>query len=437
MLKVGSIGFGGGSALIPVMERELVNDRGGLTSEAFTQDTVIASITPGALPVKLAALSGARLGGICVALASAMAVALPGAVLTVGLLAFFAALGPDGVHIVELASLGVTAFILFLLGHYVIKVLRPEGRWRLAAVLIAVCAFLLTGLDGTVRLIAAVVGAAEPPHLPALSALGLVVLALVVVAAVTVVQRVRSGPPAAGLAAQDTAASRAGSRRFFLAAGVFGIITVVLIVAGSILPGGEPFSALVAASTVSSFGGGEAYVGVADGYFVAPGIVDDLEFYAQIIPVANALPGPILVKVAAGMGFMVGSESAGLVLGLVLAVVALAVSVAACSAIALGVLGGYAKASRSRFVGNVAAVILPVVCGLLASTAVSMLHASVMIGAGSGFPAPVVVAATIALSIVVAIIHVRLHAPDLVLIVGCALLSLGAAGLATVLVGGA
>ena len=34
MLKVGSIGFGGGSALIPVMERELVNERGGLSDQA-------------------------------------------------------------------------------------------------------------------------------------------------------------------------------------------------------------------------------------------------------------------------------------------------------------------------------------------------------------------------------------------------------------------
>lgn len=420
MLKVGSIGFGGGSALIPVMERELVNERGGLSDQAFTQDTVIASITPGALPVKLAALSGARLGGAGLAIASAVIVALPGAVLTVGLLAFFAALGPGGVHVVELASLGVTAFILFLLGHYVVKVIRPGGRWRLSAVLIALCAFLLTGLDGTVGLVAVVIGSAGPPRLPVLSALGLVVLALLVVAIVTAIQRARSGPPA-----PSTAEITSGSRRFFVTATAFGIITVGAVLGGSVVPGGEPFAALVAASTVSSFGGGEAYVGVADGFFVAPGIVDDLEFYAQIVPVANALPGPILVKVAAGMGFMVGSESAGLALGLALAAVALLASVAACSGIAVAVLGGYAKASRSRFVGNVAAVILPVVCGLLASTAVSMLHASVMIGAGSGFAAPIVVASTIVLSIVVAIIHVRLHAPDLVLIVGCALLSLG------------
>lgn len=422
MLKVGAIGFGGGSALIPVMERELVNDRGGLASDAFTQDTVIASITPGALPVKLAALSGARLGGTALAIASAVTVALPGAALTVGLLAFFAALGPAGVRIVEVASLGVTAFILFLLGHYVANVLRPGGRWRLSAVLIAVAAYVLTGAGATAGLAAAVVGAAEPPRLPGLSALGLVVLALLVVAAVTLGQRVRSGPPVAA-----SEATAPGARRFVITAAVFGVVTIVAVVGGSFLPGGEPFSALVAASTLSSFGGGEAYVGVADGFFVAPGIVSDIDFYAQIIPVANALPGPILVKVAAGMGFMVGGASAGPAFGVALAAVALVVSVAACSALAVAVLGGYSKASGSRFVGNVAAVILPVVCGLLASTAVAMLRASVTIGGASGFPAPIVVVSTIGLSILVAVIHLRLHAPDLVLIIGCALVSLAAA----------
>src|SRR5690554_3998830 len=83
MLKVGFIGFGGGSALIPVMERELVNDRGGLTEQEFVRDTVIANITPGALPVKLAALAGLRVRGPLTGLVSAIAVALPSTALTV------------------------------------------------------------------------------------------------------------------------------------------------------------------------------------------------------------------------------------------------------------------------------------------------------------------------------------------------------------------
>ena len=72
MLKVGMIGFGGGSALIPVMERELVSGRKALSEQLFIQDTVIANITPGALPVKIGALSGLQLGGPWLAFGSAL-----------------------------------------------------------------------------------------------------------------------------------------------------------------------------------------------------------------------------------------------------------------------------------------------------------------------------------------------------------------------------
>ncbi|WP_288077071.1 chromate transporter, partial [Rhodococcus sp. (in: high G+C Gram-positive bacteria)] len=124
MLKVGVIGFGGGSALIPVMEKELVG-AGRLDEDEFVKDTVIVNITPGALPPKLATLSGLQLNGSAAALAGALAVALPGTVATVALLALFTALGPGAVSVIEAASLGISAFILYLLAHYVVKVLAP------------------------------------------------------------------------------------------------------------------------------------------------------------------------------------------------------------------------------------------------------------------------------------------------------------------------
>lgn len=63
MLKVGLIGFGGGSALIPLVDDELVRRRKVLDERTFTRHTVVASITPGALPVKLAGLAGLHTSG--------------------------------------------------------------------------------------------------------------------------------------------------------------------------------------------------------------------------------------------------------------------------------------------------------------------------------------------------------------------------------------
>ena len=61
MLKIGFIGFGGGSALIPVIEDEVVEKDKIVSEEEFNDDVMIASITPGALPVEVA--TGFRIKG--------------------------------------------------------------------------------------------------------------------------------------------------------------------------------------------------------------------------------------------------------------------------------------------------------------------------------------------------------------------------------------
>ena len=48
LLKIGFIGFGGGSALIPVFERELKDFGPEAGKEELEKNVVAASITPGA-----------------------------------------------------------------------------------------------------------------------------------------------------------------------------------------------------------------------------------------------------------------------------------------------------------------------------------------------------------------------------------------------------
>ena len=64
MIWIGCIGFGGGNALIPVMQKELVDETKAITAEEFDEDVMVASITPGALPVEIASGIGSRLHGV-------------------------------------------------------------------------------------------------------------------------------------------------------------------------------------------------------------------------------------------------------------------------------------------------------------------------------------------------------------------------------------
>ena len=50
MFWIGCIGFGGGSALIPVIEKEIADRQGIDEKQNIDKDVVVASITPGALP---------------------------------------------------------------------------------------------------------------------------------------------------------------------------------------------------------------------------------------------------------------------------------------------------------------------------------------------------------------------------------------------------
>ena len=48
MLKVGVIGFGGGNALIPVIEQEVVKEKKLVSKEQYDKDIIAATLTPGA-----------------------------------------------------------------------------------------------------------------------------------------------------------------------------------------------------------------------------------------------------------------------------------------------------------------------------------------------------------------------------------------------------
>lgn len=54
MLKIGCIGFGGGNAVVPVMEKELVEDKAYVKRKKYEETIMIANVTPGALPVEIA-----------------------------------------------------------------------------------------------------------------------------------------------------------------------------------------------------------------------------------------------------------------------------------------------------------------------------------------------------------------------------------------------
>lgn len=83
MFKIGFIGFGGGNALVSIMKKELVEKKNYIGEEEFEKAVIVANLTPGALPIELAAIIGKIVNGYHGMILSALSMALPGILISI------------------------------------------------------------------------------------------------------------------------------------------------------------------------------------------------------------------------------------------------------------------------------------------------------------------------------------------------------------------
>jgi len=77
MAKISATCFGGGYAIIPLLQRELVENKGWIRSEDLTDMFSISQCTPGVISVNAATFVGTRLGGFSGALCATLGVITP------------------------------------------------------------------------------------------------------------------------------------------------------------------------------------------------------------------------------------------------------------------------------------------------------------------------------------------------------------------------
>lgn len=76
-LKIGAFTFGGGYAMIPLIQKEVVANKKWITDEDIADVIAIAETTPGPIAVNAATFVGYKVAGIGGALASTVGVVLP------------------------------------------------------------------------------------------------------------------------------------------------------------------------------------------------------------------------------------------------------------------------------------------------------------------------------------------------------------------------
>jgi len=76
-MKIGAFTFGGGYAMLPMIERSMVQQKKWITEEEMTDMVAISEVTPGPIMVNLATFVGSKIAGVPGAIAATLGVIVP------------------------------------------------------------------------------------------------------------------------------------------------------------------------------------------------------------------------------------------------------------------------------------------------------------------------------------------------------------------------
>ena len=438
MFKMGCIGFGGGNALVPVLEAEFLPENGSAEDRtAYDRDVVVANLTPGALPVEIACSLGRRSLGRGGMVLGAVMMALPGTVLAMLIFVLLSSAEASLLGQIKTASVGVSAFIICVLTEYIINTMRtcaresPTRFHRAVFVMLAVCFFVcggnlvkLTGVNWTpifgVSTITLLLAAffvvfftrsrQDFPHMmvagalcmicflghgkagvlsgtPLLRATEAAMLVLEVYGCVVSLWACRPLQPV----------DRRGLRRDILVWLLFLVVLTVpslIVTRETLLLTGRGFL-----SSLMSFGGGDAYLTIAEGLFVDSGMIPAEQYYTAVIPIVNVLPGSILCKTMTGVGYYIGLAQGGYVsAGLLMGAAGFACSITGSCLAFLVIYYLYDSLADFEIFVILGRWIRPIVAGLLVNVMLSLLSQNLQLTTYTGTAASGIIGFTLVMA---------------------------------------
>ena len=143
-LKIGAFTFGGGYAMLALLETEFVSRRQWMTMEEFMDMTAIAESTPGPMAVNSATYIGYRVAGPVGALVATLAVCLPSFVV-IYILSFFFDRFLSLTYVAK-AFRGIQAGVVYLIFSAGLKMLRSIEKNALSRGIAVVVMLLMVVL---------------------------------------------------------------------------------------------------------------------------------------------------------------------------------------------------------------------------------------------------------------------------------------------------
>ena len=143
--KIGLFTFGGGYAMIPLIQREVVDDKEWISSDELLDVVAIAESTPGPIAINAATFIGRKTAGIKGAVCATLGVTLPSFFII--LIISYVLKAFEDLKLVQYAFFGVRAGVLALIFKALVTLFGQVNKSVLSYVLIAV-SFVLSGVLG-------------------------------------------------------------------------------------------------------------------------------------------------------------------------------------------------------------------------------------------------------------------------------------------------
>lgn len=396
MIQIGLTGFGGGTALIPLIENRIV---GTIDSEAnISKDVIVSGITPGAMPVEIASGIGRRNFGLKGMIYGPILIGLPGTISSVVLLIFFHFFQSELYSVLLLLSKTVSIFILYIIGRYIQKKFhstnsKPQMFLIIIGVVLLTCNRNISKLFSInyspifelpaaliilSTLYASVINQGKKHYL--ITFVPILILSLGYGSRHLIVDPVLLLVQALMIITIVLYFLKNLSKRnihlqicikdllvWFLFLTVTSAIPLLIYRSSCLV-----FLKHAITSVFLSYGGGDAYLTIAEELFVNNFVSSDY-FYNTIVVVANILPGSILCKVLSEIGFTYGFSLNGYMSGILFAIMGFSCSITISSVIFRFVTFFYDTIEDRHFVELTNKLITSVICGLLINVMLSII----------------------------------------------------------------
>lgn len=140
--KVGVMTFGGGYAMLPILQREIVEKNGWATESELTDYFAIGQCTPGVIAVNTATFIGYKKKGVLGGIVTTLGVVFPSLVI-ISLIAAFLTNFAD-IPVVQNALAGVNACVVALIASSVLKLGKSTLKNSPSVCIFAAVAVLAT-----------------------------------------------------------------------------------------------------------------------------------------------------------------------------------------------------------------------------------------------------------------------------------------------------